>query len=321
MFSIILTLSIVGLILLYWFCMYIKSTLYSIYSRFKHFSAQRGLLRNAKVTDVRVLSKRGKFSLLECELEFANFSGERIREKLKFGDSKPNLKRFEVGKEVEILLNRDNKLKNPVSLKGINVRINWKSIAFYVLVGGAYLYLSFKLMNKASTKIWSDIPKYEELLSEMGFEWMAIGFIVLILFNLLLLRLLGFGKLRGKKMHIRDLQYYGLKSMSNISKYEDTGILINDNPVVRFYYSFRNADGQTYQGNDQLVIGKLEVGKVPSIKEKPIFYLPDSPEISLLEENLTKPSIIYGNSLRSIFLFIGFILSAITVGIFSNIFW
>ncbi len=321
MTNIILTLLVIILILSYWFFLYVKATLYSIFTRYQHFSAQSGLVRKAKIVGVKVLSENGRIPLLECELEFPNFSGELIKEKVKLGDSKPNLKRFEPGKEVEIFLNRDSKFKSPVSMKGLNVGIKWMSIAFYTSIGGLYLYLCLRIMNRATTLIWSDIPIYEELLSNMGLHWMFLGFIGLILFNLFILRLFGFGKLSGKKKDIHKLRYYGLKSMGHISKYEDSGMMINDNPVVRFYYTFKGSDGQIHQGNDQILIGKLEVGKVPNMREKSIYYLPDSPEISLFEENLMNPSSINNTFLRGIFMLVGFILSAVIIGIFLSIIW
>ena len=74
----------------------------------------------------------------------------------------PSQKRFEVGKKVDVYVDEYSKTKNTLSLKGLNVEIKWKGIAFYVFLGLVYLALCFYLMNWAIAKIWTDVPTHED---------------------------------------------------------------------------------------------------------------------------------------------------------------
>ena len=90
-----------------------------------------------------------------------------------------------------------------------------------------------------------------------------------------------------------DLLYYGLGTSAAVKQYENTGTLVNNNPVVKFTYTYPDQRGQIIEGSDKKVLGKLEIAGLPDMHELEIMYMPNSAHISRLADGLTKTGVFY----------------------------
>ncbi len=315
MTHIILSLVLVSAILFYWFYLLLNITFINTWKRYRHISGTEGLVRTATIVGKKELANNNGIPFLECEFEFPNFSEENIREKMKFSDSKPHLKRYEIGQKIEVLLNKEQKPRSPLNLKGINVTFNKKIIILKIIVLTAYWVGTIYYMKRAIEKVYSNTEHYEMILELQGLPMMAFMFLGILLFNFFLIRAITRSK---KPKHLDwDLKYYGKKAIAQIQKYEDTGTLINDNPLVRFHYSFEASDGKKHQGSDEKIINKLDIGNIPQMKEEFILYLPEHPESSKFEGDAQSLTSI-NNFVKGIFFLVGIVFSAIIVFLFFN---
>jgi len=281
----ILTLALVGIILLFWlyhlmkycFCRY-----FCIYRNQKNGSIVK---RQATILSVTTL-KLGKKPLLELLLLFNNLSGYPIHRKIRVWDSKPYLNRFEVDKTIPIGINLAKKPKDPVFLSLNESRISFTfvlicSIKLIVYVTGCYL-----LMSEAINKVFISPNQYERLFANSDIWYSGVFVLVIIVIVYQLLRTTGLLSNKSAETSKWDLIYYGQTVSAEITSFKDTGTLVNHNPLVEFFYSFKDGSGNIIKGSDRKIVGKLEVGSLYGMQTIDVMYLPKNPSLSKLAENL-----------------------------------
>lgn len=312
----LITLSLVSLVLLFWFYKLLSRCFvrsFCIWNNQKNGSITQ---KEATILSVTTL-KAGKKPLLELLVLFENLSGHPIHRKIRIWDSMPHLNRFQPDGKIPIGLNFAKRPKGPVLLFTGACRISFAYMVICCSVTILYVVGCYFLIGEAISRIDADPEKYESLFRASGmWQMWAIFFGTGIFLNFLFKRI-GLVMSGRNEAQNWDLLYQGLGATATIKKYWDTGTLINDNPVVGFEYTFRDGTKQLYEGSDKKIVGKLEVGTLPDLEKLEIMYLPDNPNVSRLAENLENQDMFKFVSL--VFYFTLFVFSAVVVANFIQL--
>ncbi|MCB1303329.1 MAG: hypothetical protein KDK37_03600 [Leptospiraceae bacterium] len=309
----IVVLSICSLVLLYWFVLIFLYPLYLNYLTYRSMkeALESGETVSGKVIESNYLGEKNGAGLrpIEMTLEFLNFSGTPVTEKMRFMDSKPDLRRYDVGQLVPLRIVRKSSGARKVTVASAKVGA---SLRFWIIwLIGASLYCGgiYYFFYRISEHFKGDLSL---ALSALHSED-AMG--VLVMFAIgggitwLLSRVFG-GAFRRDQSE--KLKFFGIRTMATIEKKSRTGVSVNDQPQVAFHYSFRASDGQTYKGSDKEIVDLLDIGKLDSITEREIIYLPDSPQTSLFVEHIEGSSGM-GILIKVIIQFVLLILSIVLV--------
>jgi hypothetical protein len=284
---------IIAAIVIFWLLFVIKITI------LRYFKLRRAADESEKGRPVTgtilsvTKSGRSRFQAIRMTVEFPNLSQTMIKEEFRFVDSRPEEYRYEEGKRVTILID-DTAKGGPVAKIAGGKTVIGKGFLLLsaILLSGAF-YGSWYLYKVTQLRIENDWSRVDELFMTDGpMPLMGIIFIGVLIFQWLVFR--GIQKMGSsrKKINDRELKYYGEKALATINRYEDTNVTINDNPKVRFHYSFFDRNGRSHTSEDTVIVGKLQIGLLPTMKEKEVFYLPQSPENSKFTENLTPQSFV-----------------------------
>lgn len=280
-----ITLSIIGFILLFWLYKLMCKCFCRSLCVWKNQKDGSMFTREATILSVTKI-KPGKKPLLELMLLFENLSGEPIHRKITVWDSKPNLQRFVPDQKIPLALNSAKRPKDPVSLAMGDCRISFAfllvcSVKIVLYIIGCYIF-----MGEATQRIFSSPKEFETIFYSSDIWQMALLFIGVVLFMHFLLRKIGVIENGADKFQDWDLLYTGFCAGATVKSFEDTGRLINHNPVVRFSYQFKDRSGKTIVGSDKKIVGKLELGTLQDLETLEIMYLPGNPSVSRIAVNL-----------------------------------
>ncbi|MBO0321030.1 hypothetical protein J0X14_01885 [Muricauda sp. CAU 1633] len=310
----IITLTIVSLVLLFWLYKLMQYCFFRPFSLWKSQKNSSVPAKEATILSVNTL-RNGKFPLLEVDVLFENFSGYPIQRKMRFVDKKPHLNRFKKDGAMRILLDAGKKPGSPIFPETGEYRISMAQILFYSILTMAYVSGCYFLMGEAISRVSASPNRYEAIFANSTESGETFFIVVLVaVFLYFVFRRIGLLPSKKSKSLNWDLLYHGLGVTATVKEYKDTGTLINDNPVVRFIYTYPDQRGQIIEGSDKKVVGKLEIVGLPDMHELEIMYLPTDSHISRLTENLQKENFsVYANSLIlfslllfSIFFIVGF---------------
>jgi len=318
MTSSMISFSFIVLIVVFWFYMLLKVTFILIWKLKKvDDSAETGQPINGTVIS-STARNTGKNKLMKITVEFQNFSQALITEEFQFIDSRSEENRYAVGKRIMLFINQNAKGGPSAKIGGGKAVVGKFYLFMSVVLVGAYVYGTYRLFSFCNELIHGDWNNLDELFAVTG-EINITGFVFLgvLLFNYFLFKYLGslFGT--KSKSSDRELKYFGDKAVAAILKYEDTGMTINDSPMVKFYYTYKDKYGTTHNGEDKKLIGKLDIGLLPTTKEIDVIYLSQTPGISKFATNL-KPSLAMGGCLNGVVLLMAFIFSCILMGMFLS---
>lgn len=311
-----LSLSLLALMVLFWVGLVFRITVLRYFKlRRQADETERG--RPIQGTVVSVKKSGGRFKAVQMKVEFPNFSQTLVQQEFRFIDSKPEENRYEEGRRVTLLLDESAKGGPTVKLSGGKTVVGRGFILFSAILLAGTLYGSWYLYQRTLFHLQGDWSQADLLFADRD-SFLLVGFIFIgvLAFQWGLFRFIkNIGSVK-KNVSDNDLKFYGEKTMAQIQKYEDTNVTINDNPKVKFYYRFKDRMGNEHSGEDAIVIGKLEIGLLPSMKEREIFYMPSSPENSKFTENLSPQSL--AGCLNGVLLFQAFIFTAILIGIYLS---
>nr|WP_315418053.1 hypothetical protein [uncultured Pedobacter sp.] len=247
---------------------------------FRNFSLKRnieklkttGEPREAKILESSKIFKTGAaYDTYELTLQFNNLVGSTIMQKAVVNDAKPYERRYEVGKTVGILLDKEvNKVPyfifatTEVSLnKTIILLTNLSWLTFAAIVAGYYFY-SYNLESRG-----------------MGWRFMSIGHPLLTCaFMLLLYRAFGTFILRkfiGKPDQLFLIKFKGTQTTARLVKLSQTGTYINAQPMIDFELEFTDQFNQKHRANIRKIVDLLDMD---SIRQEyfSIFYLKENPQ-------------------------------------------
>ena len=203
-----------------------------------------GEAREAKILEATKIAKpNAAYDTYRLKLQFKNLVGSEVIQNTKVNDSKPYERRYEVGKTIGLLLNREAD-KSPyfifasteVSLnKGMIILINLGWLAFGCIVAGYFVYA------------------YQSESEGMGWRFMSLGHPLLIcpvvlLFYRFLARLI-YGKVMGKPNDTFRIKFKGIRTMAKLLKASQTGTYINEQPMIRFEVEFTDQYNKKHQAS------------------------------------------------------------------------
>lgn len=314
----LITLSLIGLVLLFWLYRLMKGCFCRSFCIWKNQKDGSVFYKEATILSVNTI-KAGKRPLLELLILFDNLAGCPIHRKIRVWDSKPQLDRFQIDKTIPIALNVAKRPKGPVFLALGECRISFAYVVFCCFIVVLYVVGCYFLMGESLSHINSAPEKYELLLKKSDVWQMGLIYLGVSIFLYFLLNRVGLlvdGKTRAKNW---DLLYMGKRASAVVRKHWETGTMVNNNPVVGFNYTFKDRTGRVFGGSDKKAVGKKEMVTLSEVESLDIMYLPKDPTVSRLTENLENES--FSKFTDFVFLFVMFIFSVILVGAFCyNIF-
>ncbi|MEP6931684.1 MAG: hypothetical protein ABI850_16800 [Flavobacterium sp.] len=231
----------------------------------------KGLQREAKIISAVKISKpKAKFNTYELELLFKNLSDTEITHKTTITDVKPHERRFEAGKKISLLLNRDAKRIPHFIIATTTATLNLRFLILRV-VGWTVL---------TTAVIAYYIFSYQTESFGMGWRFMCIGHPLIIcpmmlLFYRYLVHFI-FRKLTGLSDDSAVIKFKGIKTQAKLIAVSQTGTYINEQPMMRFDLEYTDNKHHVHKTSLKKVIGLLELD-ITKKEHFDIFYLPENP--------------------------------------------
>ncbi|MBS0027780.1 hypothetical protein ACTJJ0_03880 [Chitinophaga sp. 22321] len=234
---------------------------------------EEGTPKDARVLSMKALSTAPNGSVateISCSLK--NFAGADITEQLSVKDTKPELRRYDIGKTVRLKIDEKLKAIPYLTIDGVQVTIKpFRLImicVLWLLVAAAVVYygiFSYTLENNGTG--WRFLKFYHPLVlcpliligSRIGLGWL------LGLFT---------GGSPETNLHFK---YYGLRTDAKVLSAEQTGTYINEQPQVRFELQYQDDLGKTHVVSLKKIVSLMDLGTVKQAP-MPVFYLKDKPE-------------------------------------------
>lgn len=282
-----LSLSLVAVSLLLWIILligYYRKWVIRIFSIKRNIEKLKntGEPREAKIIAAAKVSKpNAAYDAYELTLQFKNLAGSEIRQKTIINDSKPYERRYEVGKTVGILLDKEaNKVpylifaSTEVSInKTIVALVNLGWLAFTCIVAGYFVY------------------SYSSESEGMGWRFMSIGHPLLVCpAALLFYRILGAiinSKFLGKPNELFLIKFKGMQTTARLIKVSQTGTFINEQPMINFELEFTDQYHHKHWANIKKVVNLLDLD-ITKLEYVSIFYLKENPEKIAFEKDLNE---------------------------------
>lgn len=277
----------------FWIYLILKITVFR-YLKIKRSAddAEKGRPISGTVVSVSK-TKRGRFQSIKMKIEFLNFSQTLIQEEFRLIDTKPEENRYEQGKKVMLLIDDIAKGGPAIKIAGGKTVIGKPFMLISAILLSGVFYGAWFIYKLTLSKINNDWSRIDELFAKNeAMPSIGIIFLGILVFEWFIFRTIVRIGSSKKKVNDRELKFYGEKTIATINKYEDTGVSINNNPKVKFFYTFTDRNGRQHSSEDAKVIGKLEIGYLPSMNEIEIFYMPQNPENSKFTENLAPQSFV-----------------------------
>lgn len=230
-----------------------------------------GVHREAKIISAVKTSKpTSKFNTYYLELLFKNLSNTEITHKTTITDAKPHERRFEAGKKISLLLNRDMKQPPYFIISTTTATINPLSFVLRIL--------GWILLTAAVIGYY--IFSYQTESYGMGWRFMSFGHpliicpIVLLFFRYLVQFI--FRKLTGLNDDSVLIKFKGIRTRAKLIEVSQTGTYINEQPMMRFELEYADTKHHVYKNSLKKVIGLLELD-ITKQELIEIFYLPENP--------------------------------------------
>lgn len=245
---------------------------------------KNGVYREAQILEsINLSTPNVGYNTYELILVFKNLVDSEITQKTDVNDVRPYERRFEKGKKVGLLIDKEVKHipyfifeSTEASInKGIMVLINLSWLFLFTLIIGFYIY------------------SYQSESEGMGWRFMSFGHPLLICPAVLLFYnfLASFidGKLSGVPGNAPLIKFKGIRTIAKLLAANLTGTYINEQPMVNFELEFIDHQNYTHRASIKKIVGLLELD---STREKTvdIFYLKEDPRNIAFASDLNKIS-------------------------------
>jgi len=232
---------------------------------------KNGVHREARILEsVNISKPNAGYNTYELSLSFKNLVNTEIIQKAGINDMKPYERRFEVGKRVGLLIDKEVKhipyfiFENSEGSirKGIMVLINLGWLLLLVAVAGYYVY-TYQLENEG-----------------MGWRFMSFWHPLLICPTILLFYnvLVSFldGKISGVSGNAPLIKFKGIRTTAKLLTTNLTGMYINEQPMVNFVLEFVDHQNQIHTASIKKVVSLLDLDSTKQ-KTVDVFYLREDP--------------------------------------------
>lgn len=231
---------------------------------------REGVSRQAEILSVVKQSKSGsKLDGYLLHLSFKNLEDTLISEKIKVNDAKPYERRYEVGKRVEILIDKEVKIKPYFIISSTEIRINIPILIIRVL----------GLMTFGILVMSYFIYAYREESLGLGWRFLNLAHPLIICPIVLFIYRIGGRIVKRYLDRVNDkvfIKFKGIKTSAKLVNVKQTGRYINDQPEINFELEY-NENGQKRYSKLKKVIGLLELDLTKQ-ERADIFYVPEDPK-------------------------------------------
>lgn len=239
---------------------------------------KEGVPTIATIESKSLVKDFGAYQALKLKIRFNNLAGTSICIPYEVNDSKPELKRFEIGKTIRLRL--DQKLRTPILvLEDAKVTKNKKvTFSVYLAFAGliifsvAYLIFSYWLQNDGNG--WRFLHFWH--------PWVTIPlwglFYGVIIFGLIL------RKFFGSSTKANSIVFKGKLAQVNVIEAVQTGTYINEQPQVKFTLEFTDEHGKQHTPTFKKIVSLLELHQVQQ-GNRSILYLPENPKEVIFAED------------------------------------
>jgi hypothetical protein len=270
-----LALGILGLSVLLWIILLIRffnKWILNVF-RSKHNIEKlkrEGLQREAKILKAVQLSKAGaRYETYELMLSFKNLAGTEINQVAGVNDARPYEHRFEVGKKVDLLLDKDLKGIPYFIFSSTEARIK-KGIIGMIFIGWLSLLMAIMAYYLFSYQLESH---------GAGWRFMSFGHPLLLCPVILVFYgLLGYliGRFSGQTKQAVNIKFKGLRARARLLNARQTGLYINEQPNVEFLLEYTDEQQQVHQVSFKRIVDLLDL-HVTRQEYIDIFYLKEDP--------------------------------------------
>ena len=233
---------------------------------------EKGVRREAKILAVTKTSKpNASYDAYDLSLSFKNLVGAEILQKANVNDARPYERRFEVGKKIELLLDKDVKhepyfifASSEATIKKAAIALislGWLALTALVIAYYGYSYLSES--------------------EGMGWRFMSLGHPLIVcpailLFFRIIITLI-YHKLGGKPGDAVSIKFKGMQTAARLVKVSQTGTYINEQPQMKFELEYTDHLKRTHHASLKKIVGLLDLD---SVKQEyvSIYYLKEKPE-------------------------------------------
>jgi hypothetical protein len=241
-----------------------------------------GVSREAKILEATKISKpNAPHDIYELVLGFKNLAGSGIVQKTMISDAKPYERRFEVGKKVGLLIDKDIKQTPCFMIANAEVIIKKTTVALIAFGWLALLCLVIAYYGYS----------YQSENDGMGWRFMSLFHPLIIcpavlLFYRLIARLI-FSKLAGKPKDAVLIKFKGIETTANLIKASETGTYINDRPMISFELEFLDKLNQKHKVNIKKLVSLLDLD-ITKQQHVSIFYLEEDPQQAAFAKDLNE---------------------------------
>ncbi len=240
------------------------------------FKEAQELRRNGKLVDAEITeilskkeTKRG-YLATEFAVSFPNLAGTPISSVMDFIDSKPHLNRYEVGKKLPLRLNTKKGGEIPWLISdGELVREKSRKRWLYVFTI-VYAIVVF-------------IVNYIVFSNGTGWRWLTLyhPWVIIPYWGIFTERIVGktLGKIGAgfSGDDSTELLLHGVEAVGKITKANQTGKFINEQPEMKFSINYTDKKGQTHYVEKKKIALLSEMHRY-QLGEVKLLYLPNSPQ-------------------------------------------
>lgn len=243
--------------------------------------AKHGVRRKAEILKAVQISKPGsRYDTYELVLSFKNLVNTDIIHKAAVNDSKPQQRRFEKGKTVEILIDKEVKRVPYFIFAGTEASIHILTV-FLITMGWLAL---------VTLVVWYYIYSYQTESNGMGWRFIAYWHPLLLCPAILMFYKLIFFYFisrifNGKKGEPEQIKFKGIRTTANLISADQTGTFINEQPMVLFQLEFVDEQNQTHRAEIKKIVNLLDLSSVRQ-QTADIFYLKENPDRIAFAEDL-----------------------------------
>ncbi|RPE12791.1 hypothetical protein EGT74_04400 [Chitinophaga lutea] len=232
---------------------------------------EHGVRRSAEILSAERISKNGAaFNSYQLSLSFNNLAGTPIIQKAAVNDGKPHEHRFVPGKKIDILIDRDMRSIPYFIFASTEATIH-KSIVAAIVLGWCAL---VALIG------WYYVFSYE--FESFGMGWRFMSFVhplficpVVLLFYRLIGKLIL--RVGANPKDAAFIKFKGLSTTARLVNASQTGMYINEQPMVRFDLEFTDERHQQHKVSLKKVVDLLHLD-VARQETAEIFYLKENPQ-------------------------------------------
>lgn len=242
-----------------------KNTIHSI--------LRNGIPREAKIIRYQLIKYFPKTNMnaIQIVLSFRNLRNTMIEHEMMFHDSKPQEKRFDVGKEVKVLLNSNASQEPYFILSDQKVGFN---------ASGMILRVIFIILLVAYV---IGLYAYFYMRESFDFGWRFLTFMHPIIFSgiMTIIYIVVFQLIVGKFFRSKKeehILFAGRNANAEIISVSQTGLTVNDQPELMFQVSFKDDKGIEHITVYKKIVSLLNLSSVPKNGTIEIMYDENDPK-------------------------------------------